>query len=70
MRSITISNNKTIEVDSTNHKICINGVEFEFPKKVSHFKVATIDGKIFINGYEFTGRGWKRTLRSLWHYYF
>jgi hypothetical protein len=36
----------------------------------TYSNVTVIDGKVFINGYEWKNGKWKRTLRALWHMIF
>ena len=32
--------------------------------------ITTIDGKVYLDGYEYKNGKWKRTLRALWHLLF
>ena len=40
------------------------------PKKYTSVSLTTINGKIFINGYEWKDDQWKRTFRALWYWFF
>ena len=48
----------------------INGVKYELPKKCKGKNVSMVNGKIYIDGYEFRNRKFKRTLRAMWHKWF
>lgn len=54
--------------------ILVDGVDVEFPKNLlkegRRFTTTIVDGKIFINGYEYKNGEWKRTLRALYHHIF
>jgi len=47
--------------------IIINGVKYDLPKKCKNNNVTQINGKIYINGYEFINGEFKKTLTALWH---
>lgn len=32
--------------------------------------ITQIDDKLYVNGYEWKGNQWKKTLKALWHKYF
>lgn len=34
------------------------------------YNTTVIDGKVYIDGYEFKDGKWKKTLRALWHKWF
>ena len=34
-----------------------------------HYRVSQINEKVYVNGYEYTRNGWKRTLRTIFHYF-
>ncbi|MDD7756724.1 MAG: hypothetical protein PUJ51_19840 [Clostridiales bacterium] len=69
---ITIQENgKTYSIINSREKwIEINGVKYKFPKRVKGHSVSQIDNHIFIDGYEFIGGKFKRTLRALYHLFF
>ena len=49
----------------------INGVEYPWVKGMRGCSTTTINGKVFIDGFELNKNGqWKRTLRALWHLIF
>lgn len=54
--------------------VLVNGVDVEFPnhllKEGRRLTTTIVDGKIFINGYEYKNGKWKRTLRALYHHIF
>ena len=46
----------------------INGVEVNEPPRTNGVQnITTVNGTVYINGYEWTGDGWKRTLKALWY---
>lgn len=51
------------------NKVTINGVELP-PVPSKGWNSTVIDGKVYIDGYEFKNGKWKRTLRALWHLLF
>lgn len=48
----------------------INKIKYELPKKCKGKNITTINGKIYIDGYEFKNYKFKRTLKALWHKWF
>ena len=69
---ITIQENgKTYSIVNSREKwIEINGVRYEFPKRVKGNSISQINNHIFIDGYEFINGQFKRTLKALWHLFF
>lgn len=57
-------------VNSKEKWIEINGIRYQFPKKIKGHSVSQIDNHIFIDGYEFINGKFKRTLRALYHLFF
>lgn len=54
------------------NKIMINGTQVPpVPGKRGNYRsVTTINNKVYIDGYEFVGGYWKKTLRALWYKWF
>lgn len=53
------------------NRVWINGEELPpVPTKGTSSCVTQIDGKVYINGYEFKKGKWRRTLKALWHLWF
>lgn len=50
-------------------KIILNGEQIPPPpgKREKYKSVTTVNGKIYIDGYEFIDGQWKKTLMALWH---
>ena len=69
---ITIQENKKNYsiVNSKEKWIEINGIKYQFPKKIKGYSVSQIDNHIFIDGYEFINGKFKRTLKALYHLFF
>ena len=69
---ITIQKNKKNYsiVNSKEKWIEINGIKYQFPKRIKGHSVSQIDNHIFIDGYEFINGKFKRTLRALYHLFF
>lgn len=63
-----ISNNCLI----TSTKIIINGEQVPpVPGKNGNYNnITTINGNVYIDGYEFKNGRWKKTLKGLWHKWF
>lgn len=40
------------------------------PAPCQGYNSTVIDGKVFLDGYEYKNGKWKRTLRALWHLWF
>ena len=52
-----------------NGRIIINGVETPpCPSKSKNVSSKVVNGKVYVNGYEFKDGQWKRTLSALWHW--
>ena len=53
------------------NRVWINGEELPpIPTKCSGHSTTQIDGKVYIDGYEFKKGKWRRTLRALWYMWF
>ena len=65
MNNIQISDNWIVR----GNKVIINGVELP-PVPSKGYNSTVIDGKVYIDGYEFKDGKWRRTLRALWHLLF
>lgn len=63
--NIQINNNCIV----VGNKVIINGVELP-PVPSKGYSSTVIDGKVYIDGYEFKNGKWKRTLGALWHLWF
>ena len=57
-------------IDIKNRKIIKNKKVYDIPKHIRGNNITQIDGKIFIDGYEFVNGQFKRTLKALWHLFF
>lgn len=65
--NIQVSNGITV----IGNRVWIDGVELPpVPSKRKYYSSAQIDGKVYINGYEFKKGKWRRTLTALWHMWF
>ncbi len=51
-----------------NEKLSINGEFVEWPSKSSNMCISQYGGKVYVNGFEWTGTGWKRTISAIWRY--
>ena len=51
------------------NRVIIDGVELP-PVPSKGYSSTVINGKVYIDGYEFRNGKWKRTLRALWHLLF
>lgn len=49
-------------------EIWINGAKINKPSKCN--KTTIINGKVYVDGYEYKDGQWKRTLKALWHLIF
>lgn len=64
-------NNGIINMTSVDKKVTIiNGVEYQWDKKLKGNSITTINDKVFVDGYELINGKWKRTLRALFHWLF
>ncbi len=53
------------------NRVWINGEELPpVPTNRKHHCFTQINGKVYIDGYEFKKGKWRRTLRALWHLWF
>lgn len=52
----------------------VNGKHHPLPKSVKGRNITTIGTgqgtKVYVDGYELTSKGWKRTLKALFHQFF
>ena len=62
-----VSSDKQIFV--VDNEVKINGEKLP-PCPSAGRNVTIIDGKVYIDGYEWTGDRWKRTVRAIWHMVF
>ena len=74
MGNITIGNGCKIQSSyiSTNHDdslIIVNGIKLPHPP-TGCYSVTNINGKVYIDGYEYKNGKWKKTLRAWWHLWF
>ena len=60
--NIQISGNTTIK----GNQVWINGVKLP-PAPCKGHNSTVIDGKVFLDGYEYKNGKWKRTLKALYH---
>ena len=60
-----------MSVVQINNRIIIDGVEMpSCPSKSKNIKSCVINGKVYVNGFEFKNGEWKRTLSALLHWLF
>lgn len=57
-------------IEVRNGEIRINNKNADFPKPFTHASITQIDGKLYVNGFEWVKGKWKRTLPAMWHYLF
>ena len=50
-------------------RVTINGVKIP-PCPSKSTCTTVINNKVFVGGYEWTGKQWKKTIRALWHLIF
>lgn len=62
--------NNNIEVFLKGRCVYINGCSYPLPKKCKGQSISTINGRIFIDGYEFKQSIFKRTLKAFYYKYF
>lgn len=65
MNSIQMNNNTMIN----GNQVWINGIPLP-PAPCKGNNVTSINGKIYIDGYEFKKGKWRHTIRALWHLWF
>lgn len=66
---LNIQDNSYVSING--EKVYINGVSYNLPKAfIGGTSVTTINGKVYVNGYELKNGKWKITLRSLFHLFF
>lgn len=52
----------------TGERIIINGIELPpLPNNEKFTNSTIIDGKVYVNGYEFKKGKWKKTFKAWWH---
>ena len=63
--NIQIENNTMV----IGNQVWVNGVKLPPAPCKGHSSIV-INGKVYLDGYEFKNGKWKRTLRALWHLIF
>lgn len=63
----SVINGNTLYVDGRN--VLLNGKPLPVLPRPAK-SITQIDGKVFIDGYEYRYGKWRRTLRALWHLMF
>jgi methyl coenzyme M reductase subunit D len=61
-------NNGESRIQMSKDTITINGNTYPKPSKGNN--ITQVNEKIFINGYQFKNGKFKRTILSMWYYYF
>lgn len=51
-----------------NERLSINGEFVEWPNRSSNKCISQYGNKVYVDGFEWTGTEWKRTLLAMWHY--
>jgi hypothetical protein len=60
-----------MSIAQINGRVIVDGVELPpCPSKSKSVKSCIINGKIYVNGFEFKNGEWKPTLSALWHLLF
>lgn len=60
-----------IHIDTKDRFIVMHGRSYTIPKHVKCNNVTTINGTVYMGGYELLSDGtWKKTLKALYHYFF
>lgn len=65
MSNIQINNGTVVK----NNEVTINGIKLP-PCPAKGNSSTIINGKVYIDGYEFDNGKWKKTLRALWYKWF
>jgi hypothetical protein len=67
--NIMIDNSCVVKTNHDDSLIIINGIKLP-PPPTGCYSVTTINGKVYIDGYEYKNGKWKKTLRAWWHLWF
>lgn len=69
---MNISKQNGTTVITSNNKVIINGEEIKLPKNMKTNSQTVINGRIFINGYEYIPKlkKFKKTFRAFWELLF
>ena len=65
MNNIYFGNNIVVQ----GNQVWINGIHLP-PAPCKGTNSTVIDGKVYLDGYEFKNGKWRRTLNALWHLLF
>ena len=65
MSNVQISNGVVVK----GNQVIIDGVELP-PAPCKGNNLTTINGKVYIDGYEFKNGKWRKTLKALWYKWF
>ena len=69
MNNVMISDNCVVKMNHDDSLIIVNGIRLP-PPPTKGWNVTNINGKVYIDGYEFKNGKWKKTLRAWWHMWF
>lgn len=59
-----------ISINTKERTIFSDGKIYKIPKKIKGNNVTQINGRIYIDGYEFINGKFKRTIKALFHLFF
>lgn len=69
MNNFMIDNNCIVSMNHDESLIIVNGIRLP-PPPTKCSSVTNINGKVYIDGYEFKKGKWRKSLRAWWHMWF
>lgn len=60
----------SVMIDSNKRIAYVNGEKIKFKDKMKGTNLTTINGKIYVDGYELVNGKWERTIKSIFYKYF
>lgn len=66
-----VSISGSVIVNSTKRIVIRDGVTYKIPSYIKTNRISTVNGNVYIGGYELFPRGtWRKTVRAYWYCYF
>lgn len=60
-----------VTLNASMRYLIVGGKRVDIPKHIECNSITTLDGRIYVGGYELEGNGeWKRTFKAWWYKHF
>lgn len=68
--NVSVNDGVSTVINQSKRIVVINEKEIPFHSKMTGSNMTTINGKVYIDGFEYKNGVWKRTLKALFHKWF